>query len=129
MASTFSDYLEAAVLNHFFRNVSTSSPATVYMALFTVAPSDAGGGTEVSGGSYTRVAVSFGAPSGGVITQNADCTFPTASGSLGTIVAWAIFDASSGGNQLADGAITPNQSIVSGQQPVIPSGTATITLT
>jgi hypothetical protein len=62
---SFSDYLEDAVLDHVFRNTALTSPTTVYVALYTATPSDAGGGTEVSGGSYARTAGTFGAASGG----------------------------------------------------------------
>ena len=59
----FSDDLEDKIINHFFRNSSQTSPTNVYMALYTAAPSDAGGGTEVVGNGYARLAIPFGAPS------------------------------------------------------------------
>ncbi len=127
---SFSDYLEAAILNHFFRNSATSPPATVYAALYTVAPGDAGPGTEVSGGSYARVAVAFGAPSGGVIANPAQVAFPTASAPWGTIVAVAILDAATSGNLLAD--VTPSGGsfgIGTGQRPVFDIGQLTVTQT
>ena len=50
----FSDYLEDKVLDHVFGGTSYTAPGTLYVALFTAAPSDSGGGTECSGGSYAR---------------------------------------------------------------------------
>ena len=99
--SSFSDYLEDAVLDHIFRNTALTSPSAVYMALYTVTPSDAGGGTEVSGAGYSRQAITFGAASGGAMSNTAAVSFTASGGSFGTVVAVGIFDASSAGNLLA----------------------------
>jgi hypothetical protein len=104
--SSKSDYLENNVINHFLRNGSVTSPTTVYVALYTVDPSDAGGGTEVSGGSYAREAVTFSIPSGGATSNSSLITFTTATASWGTITAFGIFDQLSGGNLLYWGQIT-----------------------
>jgi len=45
MAGSFTDYLEDKILKHVFTNVAYTSPTTVYVGLFTVAPTDVGGGT------------------------------------------------------------------------------------
>ena len=99
--SSFSDYLEDAVLNHVFRNTALTSPTTVYLGLYTAAPTDAGGGTEVTGGGYARQAVAFGAPSGGAIANTAVEDFTASGAAYGTVVAVGVFDASSAGNLLA----------------------------
>lgn len=104
--SSFSDYLENAVLNHVFRNTALTAPTTVYLALFTAAPSDAGGGTEVTGGGYARQSIAFGAPSGGVIQNSAAKTFTAAGAAYGTVTHIGIFDAASAGNMLAWAPIT-----------------------
>lgn len=104
--SSFSDYLENAALNHVFRNTALTSPSAVYLALFTVAPTDAGGGTEVSGGGYARQAITFGAPSGGAIANTGAVAFTASGAAFGSVVAVGIFDASTGGNMLAWDAIT-----------------------
>ena len=54
-------YLDNAFLEAALKNVSYTSPATAYVALYTSAPGPTGGGTEVSGGSYARTACTFGA--------------------------------------------------------------------
>lgn len=130
MAGTASNYLENAIINHVFRNSALTSPTTVYAALFTaVADGEAGTVTEVSGNNYSRTAITFGAPSNGVSSNSADVTFPTPSGSWGTIVGIGIYDASSGGNLLAyDGAIT-SQTVASGNTVRIVSGAFSITVT
>ena len=104
--SSFTDYLEDAVLNHVFRNTALTSPTSVYAALFTSAPTDAGGGTEVSGGGYSRQAVTFGAPSGGAISNSADISWTASGAAFGTVVATAIFDAVTAGNMLSWASIT-----------------------
>ena len=85
-----SNFLENAIINATLRNTTYTSPATVYVGLFTSDPTDAGSGTEVSGGSYARTAVTFGAPSNGTSTNSAAVEFPQATGSWGT-VGWLEF--------------------------------------
>lgn len=104
--SSFSDYLEDAVLDHVFRNTALTSPTTVYCALYTVAPTDAGGGTEVTGAGYARQAITFGAASGGAMTTTAAVSFTASGGNYGTVVAMGIFDALTAGNLLAWDGIT-----------------------
>ena len=85
--SSFSDYLEDAVLNYVFRNTGAPTSTDVYLAIFTVSPSDTGGGTEVSGAGYARQITAFDASSGGAITNTAAESF-TASVTSGNLLAW-----------------------------------------
>lgn len=126
--SSFADYLEDAVLNHVFRNTALTSPTTVYLAGFTSAPSDAGGGTEATGGSYARVAITFDAPVAGVIA-NQLVDFPEATADWGTITHFGIFDAISGGNMLAWSPLTTSRLIETGDTLRAKAGDITITLT
>ncbi len=98
-------YLDNALINHVLRNSSLASPAAVYAALFTVIPTPSTSGTEVTGGSYARQAVTFGAPASGVSTNSAPVAFPTASAGWGSVVAVAIMDDVTGGNILYFGAL------------------------
>jgi len=116
-----SDYLEVELRKHIFRTGSFTKPTVLGVALFTVTPSDSGGGTEVSGGSYARVDVPpldanwTGASSTNGLTDNAAAiTFPAPSANWGVVVAFGIFDATSGGNLLVWGPITPNKTINNG---------------
>ena len=78
-----------------------TSPTTVYLALYTSNPNPNNSGTEVSGGSYTRQSISWSAVGTGQSTSNTNTiTFPTATGTWGTITYWALFDAVSSGNLL-----------------------------
>jgi hypothetical protein len=117
--SAASNYLETAIFNHVFRNTSYTSPATIYLALFTstATAADLEAGTitnEVSGGSYARQAVTFGAPTNGVGSNSGTITFPTASAGWGTIRFVAVMDASSAGNVLWHAQLTSDVTINSG---------------
>lgn len=114
MATTnaMSNYLEEKLAKHVLRNVSYTSPSTVYLALFKspVADADLENGTltnEVSGGAYARQSVAFNNPTnpGGVSTNNGVVTFPAATAAWGTVTHFALMDASTGGNVLIYGQL------------------------
>lgn len=90
---------------------------TVYVGLYTAAPSDTGGGTEVTGGSYARKSTAGAdwnaAASGSSSNANA-ITFITATGSWGTVTHFGLFDAASAGNLLRWAALTTSKTIGSG---------------
>lgn len=123
-----SNYLENALINATLRNTSYTSPAAVYVALHTADPTDAGTGAEVSGGSYARTAVTFGAPSNGVTTNSADVEFPQATGSWGTIGWIGLWDASSSGNLLYHTALDASKAIDTGDIFKIATGNLSVTL-
>lgn len=123
-----STYLENAMVNAVLRNTTYTSPATVYVALFTTDPTDAGTGTEVSGNAYQRTAVTFGAPSSGVTTNSGAVTFPTATGSWGTVTHIGIMDASTAGNLLFHTALDTSKTITSGDIFTISTGNLSVTL-
>ena len=129
MAGSFTDYLEDKILKHVFTNVAYTSPTTVYVGLFTVAPTDVGGGTEVSGSGYARKSAAFTVSGTGTLaTNSAAIEFDAATGSWGTIVAVAIFDALTTGNMLAFADLTTNKTIATGDVLRIPAGDLDITL-
>jgi hypothetical protein len=123
-----SNYLENALINATLRNTTYTSVATVYVSLWTSDPTDAGSGTEVSGGSYARTAVTFGAPSNGVTLNSADVTFPTATASWG-VVGWiGINDAATSGNLLYHSPLDTSKTIDSGDIFKISTGNLSVTL-
>jgi len=130
--SAFSDYLENKVLDHLLGAVAYTAPATVYFALYSAAPSDTGGGTEVGGGGYTRVAVTnnttnWPAAASGTKRNASTITFPEATATWGTIVAIGILDAATAGNLLFWTTIT-SRSVVSGDIPRFNAQGVSITL-
>jgi len=124
----FSNYLENALINAVLRNTTYTSPATVYVSLYTSDPTDADTGTEVSGGSYARTSVTFGAPSNGVSTNSADVTFPTATAGWGTVSHIGIHDASTSGNLLFHTPLDTAKTIDSGDIFKIETGNLSVTL-
>lgn len=133
MAGSFSDYLENKLLDLIFGNVAYSIPATLYMAAFTAAPTDAGGGTEVSGGSYARASITnnttnFPSASGGSKANGTVVSFPAATADWGTVVAIGLYDAASAGNLLAWATLATNKSVANGDTLQVGVGALTATL-
>jgi hypothetical protein len=126
--SEMSNYLENALINVTLRATSYTAPTTVYVSLWTSDPTDAGSGTEVSGGSYARTAVTFGAPSNGVTLNSADVTFPTATASWGTVGWIGINDAATSGNLLYHTPLDTAKTIDSGDIFKITTGNLSVTL-
>ena len=123
-----SNYLENALINATLRNTSYTSPSVVYLGLYTSDPTDADTGTEVSGGSYARQAITFGAPSNGVTTNTAAIEFPQATGTWGTVGWIGIEDASTGGNLLYHTALDASKTIATGDIFKIAIGSLSVTL-
>jgi hypothetical protein len=124
---SFSNTYETNVLTWTFTNSAVTRPTAWYLGLFTVAPGEGGGGTEVSGGSYAREAVTFSV-SGDTATNTAALEFAVATADWGTITHVAVFDASSGGNQIAYAALTTSKTIATGDVLRVPAGDLDITL-
>jgi hypothetical protein len=125
-----SNFLENALLNATLNATTYTAPANIYVSLWTSDPTDAGSGTEVSGGSYARTAVSFATASGtsGNVLNDADVTFPTATASWGTVGWIGINDAATSGNLLYHTALDTAKAIDSGDIFKISSGNLSVTL-
>ena len=123
-----SNYLENALINGTLRATTFTAPTTVYISLHTADPTDAGTGTEVSGGSYIRQSATFAAPSNGASASDADVTFPQATGNWGTIGWIGIWDAQTTGNMLYHTALDASKAIDTGDIFKIASGSLTVTL-
>lgn len=126
----FTNYAENLVLNWVFTTQSATRPTSWYVALYTVAPGESGGGTECSGTSYARQSASFSVTGTAPTTasNSAAVEFPTAGGSWGTIVAAAILDASTSGNMIAFADLTTSKTIDTGDVLRFNTGALTITL-
>ena len=89
MASGKYESLSQALLNYLFNGGSFAQPTTLYLALFSVAPTISSLGTEATGTSYARLA----------ITVSTTTNFPTISGTTTTVSnAVAQTMATAGGN-------------------------------
>lgn len=126
----FSDYLEDKVLDHVFGGNAYSAPSTLYVALYTVAPTDTGGGTEVSGGGYVRKTATFNVSGTNPTTasNSAAVEYPTATADYGTVVAVGIFDALSSGNLLAYANLTTSKVVSTGDVFRFNTGDLDVTL-
>ena len=124
---SFTNYLETEILDHVFAGAAYTAPSTKYLALFTGAPGETGGGTEVSGGGYARQTVAF-TTSGNTTSNNAAVEFPTATGNYGTVTHVGVYDASTSGNLMAYAALSSNKTIETGDVFRVPSGDLDITL-
>jgi hypothetical protein len=128
MAGNISDYLENALLDHSLGTSAFAHAAQIYCALYTVAPSDAGGGTEVTGNGYARQAINFGAAAGGAASNSGQIEFTASGGNWGTIVAIGLFDAVTDGNLHWHGTLTANKTINDGDTFRIAVGNLDVSL-
>jgi hypothetical protein len=142
--AAMSDYLENKIIDYIFRGTTTAfNPTTVYVGLHTGTTTDAGGGTEVSGGAYARIQVgpadaswtntaggvgAVNSGTGGLTDNAADITFVTASASWGIVTHVGIWDAVTGGNLLFHGALTASKTVDNGDTFKFTLGDLDITL-
>lgn len=113
MALALSDYAENVVITRFLRNQAHTPAPIVYLALFSTATTDAGGGTEAVGGSYARKAITLSAAAVGVSANTVAVSFPNMP--AGTWTHAAIIDATTGGNWLFHGALVTSKTSTAGQ--------------
>ena len=125
-----SDYLEVKLLNLTLNGTAFTAVNNPYVSLHTANPTDAGTGTEVSGGSYARTASSFATASGtsGLVASDADITFPTATGTWGVVGLIGLWDASTGGNMLYHTALDATKTVDAGDIFKITTGNLTVAL-
>jgi hypothetical protein len=116
------DYLEDNLINHVLRGIAFPVPAAIYVALFTTAPGEAGGGVEVSGGSYARQLATFVAPVSGTTSNATSLVYPTATIGWGTVTSFALMDALAGGNILYYANLNAPRIVLVGDQLSFPIG-------
>lgn len=121
---------EDLVLDFLFTTSTATRPTAWYVSLYTVAPTESTGGTEVTGGSYARVSTSFTVSGTDPTTaSNTDAVeFAEASATWGTVVAAGIMDASTGGNLIAYASLTVSKAIDTGDVLRFNAGALDITL-
>lgn len=142
-AGALSDYLENKLVDYVFRGQTFTAPTTTYFALATTAGNDTACGTEVTGGSYARVAVTSSlanwagtqsagstaasSGTGGTTSNNATITFPAPTASWGSVVEYCVFDAITAGNLLFRAALTTGKTINNGDAaPSFAAGATTL---
>ena len=128
-----SQYLQQELLDHFLKTGAYTQPTNIYVALFTAAPSDTGGGTEVSGVNYVRVicnawdAATAASPS--LAHNTAAINFATpGAGGWGVVTHFALFDSNGGTNLLGWGALGTPKTINSGDTVYFAAGALDVTM-
>lgn len=144
-AGSLTNYAENAFVDHIFRGLaySATTPANYYIALYTGACSDSAAGTEVTGGSYSRVSIArstsawtgthgtiTGASSGtnGTVGNAAAVAFPAATADWGTVSHWGVSDAPTGGNLVICAPLTATRTITNGSTPSFAPGALNVQL-
>lgn len=128
--SALSDYSEKLLLDWMMTTGAATRPTAWWVALYTAAPSDSGGGTEVSGAGYSRKSVTFDAAAtpGGTTSNNNTVTFTASGGNYGTVTHIGIMTASTGGNLLWHGALTASKIVNDGDTLEFSIGNIDLTL-
>jgi len=126
---SFTNFLETEILDHVFAGAAYSAPGTHYLALYTAAPGETGGGTEVttSGTAYARQSVAF-TTTGNTTSNTAAVEFPTATASFGTVTHVGVFDAATAGNLMAYATLASSKAIDTGDVFRVPATDLDITL-
>lgn len=138
--AAMTDFMENKFIDWFFRGqaigitgasaAAGTGPTSLFVGLLTSSPADAGGGTEVTGGSYARVSVTSSltnwagtqaaastvasSGSSGTTSNNAAITFPAPTANWGTVTHWGIWDAASGGNLLIYAPLNVSKTVNNG---------------
>lgn len=141
-AAALTDYAENKLVDTLIRAQALGAPATWYVALYTACPTDSTAGTEVTGGSYARVAVTAGltqwagtqsagsttasSGTGGTTSNNSAITFPAPTANWGTVNCWGLTDASTAGNIWIYSSLSVAKTINNGDAaPSFAAGAAT----
>lgn len=125
--AALSDYAENLLHKWLLTQQTATRPTFHFLALFTSAPSDSGGGTEVAGNGYSRDGTNFDV-TGGVASNNNAVSFTATGGNWGTITHIAIFDGPTGGNMLWHGALDASKVINDGDTLSFAVGAIDLTL-
>lgn len=129
-AGGFTTYLANKFLDHVFKVASFTVPTNIYAGLSTANPLDTAAGlAEPVGNAYARVQKNtWNAAAAGLADNSGAITFPTATGSWGTVTYGCLFDASTVGNLLMYAALTVSQAVVNGNVVEYDPGAFDVTL-
>ena len=128
--AALSDFAEKLVLDWLMTTGGAFRPTTWYVALFTVAPNDSGGGTEVASNGYSRQSVTFDAAhaTNGTTQNSGAASFTASGGNWGSITHMGIFDTLTNGNLIWHGALTTSRTVNDGDTLTFSTGNIDLTL-
>lgn len=124
----FTDSMENTIIDHLLRNQAYTPAGTTFVALFTTATDDAGGGTEVTGGSYVRQNAGLSAAAGGTTSNAADITFPTATANWGVVSHCALMTLATAGTMLMHSILDASKTVNNGDTFKISAGSIDVTV-
>ena len=143
-AAALTNTYENSLIDWLMRGQALTPPATGYVALFTSCPTDSTAGTEVSGGSYARVAVTASlanwagtqsaasttasSGTGGTTSNNSVITFPAATADWGTVNCFGYMTASTSGTLVFYAALTASRNITNGSTASFAAAALTLQL-
>lgn len=143
-AAALTNTYENSLIDWLMRGQALTPPATGYVALFTTCPTDSTAGTEVSGGSYARVAVTASlanwagtqsaasttasSGTGGTTSNNNVITFPAATADWGTVNCFGYMTASTSGTLVFYAALTASRNITNGSTASFAAAALTLQL-
>ena len=118
MADNLPDTVETNLLDYFLKTTAStnwSTTASLWVGLCTAAPTDSATNECAVANNYNRVQIGFSpAVTGQATGPSAVATFPSASGSWGTISGYVICNASvnsTGNVYMAYGAVSPTVAV------------------
>ena len=121
----WSTVLANALIDHVLKGSAYTQPTNLYIALYTSTPTDAGGGTEVTGGSYARELENIWDAASGTLAQSQNTNqieFVLATLPWGLVVSFGIHDHLTADQLLIYGALDTPLNILSGESPRFPEG-------
>ena len=124
----FSNYLADALIDATVRKTTYTTPTQAYVALYTSDPTKDNTGTEVSGVTYTRLAVTMDAPTDGVTQNTNEMEWAIATTVWGTITHVGIMDTAVAGNLLYFAELIEPKNITIGDQFQITPANLKLTL-
>lgn len=122
-----SNYAQVALLNHLLRNSALTSPTTVYMGLNSADPGETGANELTAANGYAREAMSFAAAVAKVAATDTAIEFAASGADWTQSTHWTIWDAASGGNCLASGALDSPRTVTDGETATFAAGSLTVT--
>jgi len=124
-----SNYLEDKLLAATLTATTYTSPANVYVALYSTTPTDSSSGTELTGNGYARQLTTFTVNTGnGIANSSSTATFTASGGNWLPALGWAVTDASSSGNILYYSTLSPSQTVLNGNSLTIGTGNIQISM-
>ncbi len=125
-----SDYAENLLLNFLLNSESAPRPSGHYLALHNADPGETGTSEmhAPTHGAYARISVAFTAAAGGIVSNNASISFMAASNTWGVVTHYSVWDALSGGNCLAIGALASPLTVTAGVAPSFMQGALVVQL-